>query len=176
VVLVGEIDDATAKGLFKKSLINPGLVADSRATTNLLQKLTHLPLAIVQAVAYINENQISLAKYAALLNNTEQNIIDLLSREFKDEGRYKDIKNPIATTWLISFEQIRTRNPLAAEYLSFMSCVNVKNIPRLLLPPAQSEIKATDAIGTLTAYSFVSKHESGHLFDLHQLVHLATRN
>jgi len=64
----------------------------------LLQKLTHLPLAVVQAAIYINENQITFSKYIVLLNNTEQNIINILSEEFEDEGRYKDTKNPIATT------------------------------------------------------------------------------
>jgi len=63
---------------------------------DLLQKLTNLPLAIVQAAAYINENEITLLEYAILLNNKEQNIVDILSEEFKDEGRYGDIKNLIA--------------------------------------------------------------------------------
>ncbi|KAK7193328.1 phosphorylase superfamily protein, partial [Paraphaeosphaeria sporulosa] len=176
VVSVGEMDETLAKDLLEKLLADPDLVANGGATTDLLQKLTHLPLAIVQAAAYINENDITLAEYAALLDDTEQNKIELLSEEFEDEGRYEDIKNPIATTWLISFEQIRTRDPLAAEYLSFMSCVDAKDIPQSLLPPAESAKKAGDAIGTLTAYSFVTKQKTGRLLDLHRLVHLATRN
>ena len=176
VVSVGEMDYPMAKALLKKSLINQDLLTDGQATTDLLQKLTNLPLAIVQAAAYINENEITLSEYAILLDDTEQNIIDVLREEFEDEGRYRDIKNPIATTWLISFEQIRTRDLLAAEYLSFMSCVNAKDIPQSLLPPAQSNKKAVDAIGTLSAYSFVTKHKTDKLLDLHRLVHLATRN
>ena len=176
VVPVGEMDETMAKDLLEKSLIDPDLVADSGATADLLQKLTHLPLAIVQASAYINENEITLAEYAALLDDTEQNKIDLLSEEFEDEGRYKDIKNPVATTWLISFERIRTRDPLAAEYLSFMSCINAEDIPQSLLPPAESAKMAIDAIGTLSAYSFITKHKTDQLLDLHRLVHLATRN
>ncbi|CAI6342365.1 unnamed protein product [Periconia digitata] len=176
VVSVSEMDDATAKGLLEKSLIDQDLLEDEQATADLLLKLTRLPLAIVQAAAYINENQISLSEYVALLDDTEQNQIELLSEEFEDEGRYEDIKNPIATTWLISFEQIRTRDPLAAEYLSFMACVDAKDIPQSLLPPAQSAKKAVDAVGMLSAYSFVSKHKTGQLLDLHRLVHLATRN
>ncbi len=129
VVSVGEMDDIMAKDLLKKSVIDRDVLIDERATTDLLQKLTYLPLAIVQAVAYINKNQITLSQYTALLDDIEQNIIDVLSKEFEDEGRYESIKNPIATTWLISFEQIRTRDPLAAEYLSFMSCVDAKDIP-----------------------------------------------
>ncbi|KAH7396273.1 P-loop containing nucleoside triphosphate hydrolase protein [Pyrenochaeta sp. MPI-SDFR-AT-0127] len=176
LVFVGEMDDATAKGLLQKSLINQDLLEDEQASADLLLKLTNLPLAIVQAAAYVNENEISLAEYAMLLDDSEQNIIDILSEEFEDEGRYADIKNPIATTWLISFEQIQKRDPLAAEYLSFMSCVAPKDVPRSLLPPAESAKKAVDAIGTLSAYSFVTKHKEGQLLDLHRLVHLATRN
>lgn len=176
VVSVSEMDDDTAKGLLEKSLIDQDLLEDEQATAALLLELTYLPLAIVQAAAYINKNQISLSEYATLLDDTEQNIIDILSEEFEDEGRYEDIKNPIATTWLISFEQIRTRDALAAEYLSFMSCVDAKDISQSLLPPAQSAKKAVDAIGTLAAYSFVTKHKTGQLLDLHRLVHLVTRN
>ncbi|KAF1970199.1 hypothetical protein BU23DRAFT_601125 [Bimuria novae-zelandiae CBS 107.79] len=175
VVSVGEMDETMAKDLLEKSLPDPDLVANGGATTDLLQKLTHLPLEIVQAAAYINENETMLAEYAAL-DDTEQNKIELLSEEFEDKGRYEDSKNPVATTWLISFEQIRNREPLAAEYLSFMSCVDAKDIPQSLLPPAESATKAVDAIGTLAAYSFVTKQKTGQLLGLHRLVHLATRN
>ena len=82
----------------------------------------------------------------------------------------------MATTWLISFEQIRNREPLAAELLSFMSCIDVKDIPQSLLPLAESAKKAVDAIGTLTAYAFVIKQKTEQLLALHRLVHLATRN
>jgi len=89
----------------------------------LLVELTYLPLAIVQAAAYINENGIALADYLSPLKEKEEDIIDLLSEDFEDNGRYHNVKNPVATTWLISFEQIRRRDPLAAEYLSFIACV-----------------------------------------------------
>lgn len=176
MVTVREMEETMAKDLLKKSLINPDLVGEAGATTDLLQKLTHLPLAIIQAAAYINENEITLAEYTALLDDTEQNKIKLLSAEFEDQGRYKESRNPVATTWLISFKQIQTRDPLAAEYLSFMACIKAKDIPQSLLPPAESAKQAVDAIGTLSAYCFVTKQKTGQLLDLHRLVHLATRN
>jgi tetratricopeptide (TPR) repeat protein len=176
VVSVGEMDEAMAKNLLRNSLINQDLLTDDHVTTDLLQKLTYLPLAVVQAAAYINENQITLSEYAALLEDTEQNITDILSEEFEDEGRYSDVRNPVATTWFISFKQIQRHDPLAAEYLSFMSCIDAKDIPQSLLPPAESTKKAFDAIGTLSAYSFVTRHQGSQLLDLHRLVHLATRN
>jgi hypothetical protein len=112
-------------------------------------QLTYLPLAIVQAAAYINENRITLADDLSLLADQEEEVIDLLSEEFEDDGRYHNVKNPVATTWLISFEQIRYRDPLAADYLSFMVCIDPKDIPQSLLPAGVSRKRETDAIGTL---------------------------
>jgi hypothetical protein len=40
--------------------------------------VTYLPLAIVQAAAYINENGITIAEYLFLLKEQEEEVIDLL--------------------------------------------------------------------------------------------------
>ncbi|KAF2192161.1 kinase subdomain-containing protein, partial [Zopfia rhizophila CBS 207.26] len=176
VIEVLEMDKGAAMQLLSKSLINQELLNDHQDALRLLQQLTFLPLAIVQAAAYINENGITLSDYLVLLEEQEQDVVDLLSEDFEVEGRYQDVKNPVATTWLISFEQIRRLDPLAAEYLSFMSCVDPKHVPQSLLPLAQSRKKETDAIGTLDAYSFVSRRPGDHALDVHRLVHLAMRN
>ena len=57
-----------------------------------------------------------------------------------------------------------------------MSCIDPKAVPLSLLPPAQTKKKSIDAIGTLSAYSFITKRPADQSFDLHRLVHLATRN
>jgi len=177
VIEVLEMDEEVATQLLSKSLINQELLSNHQEDTlKLLQQLTFLPLAIVQAAAYINKNGITLSGYLSFLEEQEQDVVDLLSEDFEDEGRYQDVKNPVATTWLISFEYIRRLDPLAAEYLSFMSCVDPKDIPQSLLPPAQYRKKETDAIGTLDAYSFVSRRPGDYALNIHQLVHLAMRN
>ena len=176
VIELSELDNEAATELLKKHLARPGLAENQRDAAALLTELTYLPLAIVQAAAYINENGIELADYMSLLKEKEEEIIDLLSEEFEDNGRYRNVKNPVATTWLISFEQIRQRDSLAAEYLSFMACVETKDIPQSLLPPGPSRKKEMDAVGTLSAYSFVSRRPADLALDLHRLVHLATRN
>ena len=176
VIEVPEIDEDVAIQLLQKCLINPDLVNNRPDTTALLKELTYLPLAIVQAAAYINMNGIAFADYLSLLADQEEDVIDLLSEEFEDDGRYDNIKNPVATTWLISFEQIRQCDPLAADYLSFMACIDPKGIPQSLLPAGASRKKEIDAIGTLEAYSFIIKRTTDRALDLHRLVHLATRN
>ena len=176
VVEVPEISEEVAKQLLRKYLVNPELTENYSDTKSLLAQLTYLPLAIVQAAAYINENDITIADYLSLLADQEEEVIKLLSEEFEDDGRYHDVKNPVATTWLISFEQIRHRDPLAADYLSLMACVDPRDIPQSLLPAGVSRKKEIDAIGTLNAYSFIIRRPADLALDLHRLVHLATRN
>jgi hypothetical protein len=79
---------------------------DNHVTNALLKWLAFLPLVISQAAAYINQNNISIARYMLLLGEQEASTIELLSKEFKDDGRYAEIQNPVAMTWLVSFTQI----------------------------------------------------------------------
>jgi tetratricopeptide (TPR) repeat protein len=176
IIGVSEMDEETATELLRKSMFGRNSSDDDDVAVELLKELTFLPLAIVQAAAYINENSISLAQYRALLKDAEETTAELLSEDFEDEGRYRDANNPIAKTWLVSFEQIRRHNQLAADYLSFMSCLEPRMIPQSLLPDAQSRKKMLEAIGTLTAYSFISTESDGQFYNIHRLVHLATRN
>jgi hypothetical protein len=173
IIEVKEMDSSVAKQVLSNSLVHQDLLADDKTVMKLLDRLTFLPIAIAQAAAYINVNNILLSDYLALL---EQSVIELLSEDFEDEGRYREAKNPVTATWLITFEQMQRNNPLAAEYLSFMSCIDPRNIPQSLLPSAQSLKEEIDAIGTLSAYSLVSRRSVDESFDLHRLVYLATRN
>jgi hypothetical protein len=132
IVEVPKMGEDVAIQFLRKCLVNPDLVNNRLDTIALLEELTYLPLAIVQVVAYINENGIAFVDYLSLLADQEENVIDLLSEEFEDDGRYNNTKNPVAITWLISFEQIRHRDPLAADYLSFMACIDPKGIPQSL--------------------------------------------
>jgi hypothetical protein len=42
--------------------------------------------------------------YLSLLIDQEEEVINILSEEFEDNGRYNNIKNPVAIMWLISFK------------------------------------------------------------------------
>ncbi|KAL2819483.1 violaceus kinesin [Aspergillus granulosus] len=176
VVEVSEPDAETAVRILEKALLRNDLCEDSDETITLLEQLMFLPLAISQAAAYINSNDIKVSDYTALLKEQESDIIDLLSEDFGDDRRYQEIQNPVATTWLISFQEVQRLNPLAADYLWFMACINPRDIPQSLLPEATSRKKMVEAIGLLKAFSFVSEQVKNHALSLHRLVHLATRN
>lgn len=177
VIEVSKMTEETATRMLRNSLLHSDLV-DARPadTKRMLEWLTHLPLAIGQAAAYINENGITLADYLVLVDCQEQEVIDLLTEQFEDDARYSDMKNPVATTWLISFRQIQRRDPLAANYMFFMACIDYKDIPQFLLPPGSSRKKEMDSIGTLSAYSFITRRADDLVIDMHRLVHLTIRN
>ncbi|KAI0439883.1 hypothetical protein F4803DRAFT_529566 [Xylaria telfairii] len=167
------VDEATE--FLKKALSNKQLLQDITTTKELFQELTYLPLAIAQAAAYLNKNtQMSIGKYLALLRGTERDLVSLMSREFRDNTRYRESQNAVATTWLVSFDQIRRSDSNAAKLLSFLSCIEPKAIPRSILPKPLVEEEMEHAIGMLCGYAFLVQREED-MFDMHRLVHIAIR-
>ncbi len=147
---------------------------DAESTMDLLGFLADLPLAIKQASAYMAKTGMSTTRYFQHCQSSDENLIKLLSKEFEDRGRYRNIQNPIATTWLISFNLISRDNKRAAWYLEFMCFLAEKDIPASLLPPAD-QLEMDEAIDTLKAYAFLSGHTKSNSFDMHRLVRLAIR-
>ncbi|KAM3086792.1 hypothetical protein ACMFMG_000914 [Clarireedia jacksonii] len=175
IIQIDEMSRDDAKEFLRMSLRRTDLLNENAAVIKLCKLLAYLPLALTQAVSYINMNDIPISQYIGLYEGSEEDIIEVLSVDFEDQGRYREMRNPVAATWLISFRKICQQDDLAGEYLSFMACLVRQNIPQSLLPIPSSKKKAIDAIGTLTAYSFITKHDLNNLFDVHRLVHLATR-
>ncbi|KAI0098563.1 TPR-like protein [Nemania sp. FL0031] len=165
-----------AQKLLEKSVLRQEILSGVDATKELLGILGFLPLAIIHAAAYINENDTTISEYTGLYNDNEIEVMKVLSEDFEVHGRYKTMRDSIATTWLISLSQLTRTNPVAIDYLSFMACVSSHNIPQSLLPRAPSKKQALEAIGALKAYSFIKKREDGPSFDMHPLVHLASKN
>ena len=150
-------------------------IQDTTNTDALLDFLVDLPLAMKQASAYMAMRRITIARYLEYCKSSNETLIKLLSNDFGDQGRYEAAQNPIATTWLISFEHIARDVPLAAVYLRFMSFFSEKNIPRVLLPE-DDDLEADVALGTLKSYAFVNERMDNGSFDIHRLVQLAMLN
>ncbi|KAF5518090.1 hypothetical protein CGCA056_v011312 [Colletotrichum aenigma] len=162
-------------------LLHSGLaesqIDQGQSTTQLLERLAHLPLAIRQASAYLRANPAtSISHYLEYCETSDEEQIALLSEDFDDQDRYEIIQNPVATTWLISFEFIARDKPLAAKYLGFVSYLAEKDIPTTLLPPGDSARQTHEAVGTLLAYAFIQKRRSTESFDVHRLVRLVSQN
>ncbi|CAH0005086.1 unnamed protein product [Clonostachys byssicola] len=174
VIRIPEMSPVEAKGFLEKSLQKKDLIEDETATGALLQALTYLPLAITQAAAYINKNSASIAQYLDLLSQADENMVELLSSEFRDETRHPESANAVVASWLVSFNQISETDPIATRLLLFLAWIEPKAIPKSIFPE-ESEIELYRAIGILLGYGFLSQRKEEGIYDMHSLVHLVTR-
>jgi tetratricopeptide (TPR) repeat protein len=179
VLELKDMSQAEAGQLLARRISKSELLNNEESVDRLLQLLAYLPLAIVQAAAFINSNDTSIFEYVSLFQNTATKT-ELFGEQFEDPSRYREMDSTIAKTWHISFDQIRRQDLLAAEYLSFIACIDRINIPQSLLPPAGSWLQQLKAIGTLKGYAFITERqalqevENEKLFDMHRLVHMAS--
>ncbi|KAL2152254.1 hypothetical protein VTH82DRAFT_5438 [Thermothelomyces myriococcoides] len=180
LIEVGEMDEDETAKLLRAHLDGNDLGPDEHST--LSSRLENLPLALIQAAAFIRENGLTIGEYIQLLDRSDQNFADLLSEEFETEGRDSDAPRAVAETWILSFEQIQRQNALAAELLSLMSLFDRQAIPRDFLTryyelrgeDRSGEIQLTKALGVLQAFCFIVE-DKAHGFDMHRLIQLATQ-
>ncbi|KAL3296768.1 Kinesin light chain [Colletotrichum asianum] len=147
--------------------------------SNLSSQLEHLPLAIAQASAFIQENSMTIERYQELLNESDKTVARLLSAEFGTVGQDSAIPRSVMSTWVVSFEQIKKQSPLAIEILSLIAFFDRQAIPIGLLSvyfDKEILVEVETAIGILKAFCIISisKEREKH-FDLHRLVQLATK-
>lgn len=176
---------AEAKQCLATALVNKPSPRDDAITTDLVEKLTCLPLTIGQAAAYMNQNRLPVRGYLRLWTSTDQGRIALLSKKLRDQTHHSAAQGAVATTWIISFDAICRASTTAAVLLSFIQWIDCKAIPQSLLPVStgaekggkeeENEVRRADAIGLICAYGFLSWREDGELLDMHPLVHLALR-
>ncbi|OJI82984.1 hypothetical protein ASPTUDRAFT_123282 [Aspergillus tubingensis CBS 134.48] len=176
VIHVGDLDEAAGVGLLEKSLIQQDLVQDKDAATYLIKQLAFVPQAITQAAAYMNENGIGVYDYMMLLHEQEEDVVELLSEDLQADGCYEASVNPIVLTWFASFRQIEKLDSLAAEYLSLLACLSQQSISESFLPRPVSRKKMVEALGLLSAYSFITILPGDKCITMHRLVHLAARH
>ncbi|KAH8645449.1 hypothetical protein BX600DRAFT_478139 [Xylariales sp. PMI_506] len=170
------MSDTEATEMLQKGL-EPSQLRDTESTMALIHSLENLPLAIKQACAYMAENQtVSTADYLRYYRSSNEEQIHFLTRDFRDQNRYDGMANAIAKTWLISFENISKRNPLAIRFLKLTCLVAEEDIPISLFDEEKNERVMREAIATLIAYAFITQRQEQDWFDIHGLVRLVTRN
>lgn len=84
--------------MLKKYLSNPISTNEQLKAKLLLKKLLYLPLAIVQAAAYINVNKIELKNYLSRLAEQKEEIIKFITEGSENKQQHRSKRNPIATT------------------------------------------------------------------------------
>ena len=181
LIEVGKMDEGESTQLLREKLKSDGL--DAADLSRLASRLEHLPLALAQAAAFIEETIITVDKYLQLLEKGDQHLVDLLTEEFETLGRDSGTPHAVVETWILSFEQIRQQDVLAGELLSLMSLFDRQAIPRKFLSDygerqqtqaPRGERQQVKALGMLKAFSLITE-DKGNCFDMHRLVQLVTR-
>ncbi|KAF2709646.1 putative kinesin, partial [Pleomassaria siparia CBS 279.74] len=201
IVNVEPMDGAQAQALFKKKLPERRQ-GDDNHIAELVAELEYMPLAIVQAAAYISERgyRCSVVKYLDEFRGSELKRMSLLKHDKGHLRRDWEAKNSIIVTWQISFEHIRRRWPSAADLLSLMSFFDRQEIPenclRRHIHSPEEEAEEEEEVVTwqsstiedeatedgfdedavvLQNFRLVSVNSDGTVFGMHALVQLATR-
>ena len=101
----------------------------------LVAALEFMPLAIVQAAAYITQRipRYSVREYLQDFRKSDPKRVRLLQCEAGQLRRDWEANNSILITWQISFNYIQKIRPSAAKLLSLMSFFDRQGIPETLL-------------------------------------------
>ena len=153
----------------------------SKDDGKLLELLENLPLAIVQAAAYISETNTTVSEYITLFTESPEQEVELLDQEFLDQHRTGET-NSVMRTWQISMVRIAEDSPCAAQILRTVCFYDSKRIPMILLSQAGtpfSKVQIAKGRTKLEQFSFLqastSTAYSSDLYEQHRLVNLATR-
>jgi tetratricopeptide (TPR) repeat protein len=149
---------------------------DVAVARDLLEVLGYIPLAITQAAAYMRQNRVSMEKYLKALSQSDSNLVEHLTTELLDPRRRRDTPSSVFLTWKLSFDQISKEEPRAAEMLSLMAFLDGQGIPEMLLRRNKHlDVKDTNAIGTLQAFSLITAVRDEETYSMHRLVQLSTQ-
>jgi tetratricopeptide (TPR) repeat protein len=131
---------------------------EPQAADKLSDAVGDLPLALDQAAAYVESNGISIEEYVGLL------------------GPYsKELLQPVAATWRISFEKLRTEETGALDLLNLIAWMAPDNIPRdLLKRTAENALAFNRRVEALRRYSLITTGDG--VIGVHRLVQEVTQN
>lgn len=158
---------------------------NQEAATDLASTLQHIPLAIIQAAAFIRRQKppISILTYQR----------EFRARIHNPNPLYPDVSRPrhaesaptsVATTLQISFEQIRRERPSAADLLSFMSFCSPQGIPESVLRDyihrekdraGDPDVELDEDLEVLDGYSLVTRAGQRNFFEIQPLVQFYKR-
>ncbi|RMZ86477.1 hypothetical protein DV736_g6297, partial [Chaetothyriales sp. CBS 134916] len=209
IIPVEPMDESHATALLQKKLENVEKRLRMRYpdndVTELVTALEFMPLAIVQAAAYISERapRCTVRQYLEQFRQSDRKRMSLLDWEGGQLRRDREAKNSIIITWQISFDYIRETRPSAADLLSLMSFFDRQGIPESLLRSPGGEGEGVSDrnkdgnsewdgdkddslqcsqneefekdVGVLRNFSFISVGGEETTFEMHRLVQLATR-
>lgn len=172
IIHVCEMTKSDALNLLQEDLTEHQ-THDEASTYRLLEILVYLPLAIRQASTFMACKGMSTTTYLKHCAAMKGNFLKLLGEDFEGHGCYKEVQNPLATAWTITFEYIQRDTPRAADYLKLVCFLASEDIQLSWLPMLGNELEVDVAIGALKVHYFLTERCESHSFDIHPLVQQA---
>ena len=182
IIQVGPMDETQAVTLFGKKLQES---FEERDAIALAKALDFMPLAIIQAAAFIQKApQVTLSRYVQDLRKGDADTANLLDIDDGDMRRDGEASNSIFATWQISFEHIHKERPSATSLLSLMSLFDRQGIPESLLKGRyrtdntssdEHSSDFTDDLSMLSSFSLIKANVDVSHFEMHRLVQLSTK-
>lgn len=157
--------EGEASSLFLSKLGDERLNVNQAEVHTLLDELDHLPLAVSQAAAFIQENGISITEYTRALHGKEAE--EFLDEELDDARRDEDSINSVYRTLKLSYDQIKQQKPKAADLLCLLAMLDRQSIPKTLLGQIA---EVTTSLGTLQSFNLVTSRAGLQSFQMHRLV------
>lgn len=93
---VDKLSDTEANMLMRTMMDEQEI--DIGETTVLASRLEHLPLALAQAAAFVQENCITIGEYIKLLDDSDMALVDRLSEPFNTVGRDSETPRSVTAT------------------------------------------------------------------------------
>lgn len=186
IIPIEPMHGAAAHALLHKKLGDK--VERNNGIAELAKTLDYMPLALVQAAAYIRERapRCSVQQYLEEYRQSDSKKTSLLNQEAGHLRRDGAASNAVLLTWLVSFDHIRYKRQSAADLLSLMSFFDRQGIQEALLHDTSSTademvldvIANGDFEGDVLAlrdYSLITITKNANTFEMHSLMQLATR-
>ena len=177
VISIEPMHDVAARTLLHRKL---GDKADrDEGIAELAAALDYMPLALVQAAAYIRERapRCSVQQYLEEYRQSDSRKTSLLNQEAGYLRRDEAASNSVLLTWQISFDHIHSIRRSAADLLSLMSFFDRQGIQEALLRSRSRTLDDgfEEDVLVLRDYSFITVTKDTSTFEMHNLIQLATR-
>ncbi|KAJ7694931.1 hypothetical protein B0H14DRAFT_2486001, partial [Mycena olivaceomarginata] len=190
---VGDMDETNAIDLLLLRAVKEKTIETTQQASEIVKELSCLPLAVIQAGAYISKFN-CLPRYLSIYRKNRAN-----SLKWHGTQSHDDYELTVYTTWQISFKQL---SKVAAQFLQLCSLLHHNKIPEAIFEQA-AEWKTNDAgqeaqilqaargflqnflsasgtwdqqclmeiVAEIQGYSLIDRDDIGDTLSIHPLVH-----
>ncbi|KAJ7828315.1 hypothetical protein B0H13DRAFT_1656383 [Mycena leptocephala] len=163
---VGDMNETDAIDLLLLSAVKEKTIESAQSASEIVEELSFLPLAIIQAGAYISKFD-CLHQYLSIYSQNHAKLLSQHSVQSHDDYRWT-----VYTTWQISFGQL---SKAAARFLQLCSLLHHDSIPEAIFEQAAEGTwdpqQFMDIVAEIRGYSLIDRHNISDTLSIHPLVH-----